>query len=260
MFHRSILTKALCGVFQACDLINLSPYANLTHRLPHTAHMTNSRSSKPDKQLANLGPMAQLQAGRLTRRLFQLMTGLFLYGASMALVIRAGLGVIPWDVLHVGVLQHVPLTFGQVTILVSVGVLLLWLPLRQKPGFGTLANAFLVGLSADLTLSIVSPLESLVPRLTLLAFAILLNALATALYIGSQFGPGTRDGLMTGLSRVSGHSIRLVRTSIEAVVVGIGWLLGGTVGLGTVLYAVAIGPLVQLMLPWCTVILDEDGN
>lgn len=178
----------------------------------------------------------------------------------MALVIRAGLGVIPWDVLHVGLLQHVPLTFGQVTILVSVGVLLLWLPLRQKPGFGTLANAFLVGLSADLTLSIVSPLESLLPRLTLLAFAILLNALATALYIGSQFGPGTRDGLMTGLSRVSGHSIRLVRTSIEAVVVGIGWLLGGTVGLGTVLYAVAIGPLVQLMLPWCTVRLDEDGN
>lgn len=175
----------------------------------------------------------------------------------MALMIRAGLGVLPWDVLHVGLIQHVPVTFGQVSILVSVALLLLWLPLRQKPGFGTLANAFLVGLSADFTLSLVSPLEPLVPRLALLVFAILLNALATALYIGSQFGPGTRDGLMTGLSRVSGRSIRLVRTSIEVVVVVIGWLLGGTAGLGTLLYAGAIGPLVQLMLPWCTVRLDE---
>lgn len=225
--------------------------------MPHTVLMSNPRLSPPHRQLANIGPIAQLRAGRLPRRLFQLMAGLFLYGASMALVIRAGLGVMPWDVLHVGLVQHVPVTFGQANILVSVALLLLWLPLRQKPGFGTLANAFLVGLSADFTLSLVSSLEPLVPRLALLVGAILLNALATALYIGSQFGPGTRDGLMTGLSRVSGRSIRLVRTSIEVVVVVIGWLLGGTVGLGTALYAVAIGPLVQLMLPWCTVRLDE---
>ncbi len=216
-----------------------------------------TRSCTPQRQLANLGPIAQLRAGRLPRRLAQLLAGLFLYGASMALVIRAGLGVIPWDVLHVGLIRHVPVTFGQMTILVSVALLLLWLPLRQRPGFGTLANAFLVGLSADLTLSLISPVEFFVPGLALLLFAILLNALATALYIGSQFGPGPRDGLMTGLSRVSGRSIRLVRTSIEVLVVIIGWLLGGTVGLGTVLYAVAIGPLIQLMLPWCTVRLDE---
>lgn len=217
------------------------------------------RSTTPaeHRQLANLGPLQQLRAGRLPRRLLQLLVGLSLYGASMALVIRAGLGVIPWDVLHVGLIRHVPVSFGQMTIIVSLAVLLAWVPLRQRPGLGTLANAVLVGLAADLTLMLLDPVSGLGLRFGLLVTGITLNALATALYIGSQLGPGPRDGLMTGLSRVTGRSIRLVRTSIEVMVVALGWVLGGTAGLGTVLYAVAIGPLAQAMLPWCTIRLDE---
>ncbi|MGB3684625.1 MAG: hypothetical protein WBG36_03930 [Ornithinimicrobium sp.] len=212
------------------------------------------------RQLANLGPIEQLRAGKLPRRLIQLVVGLFLYGASMALVIRAGLGVIPWDVLHLGIITHVPTTFGTMTILVSLVVLLLWIPLRQRPGVGTIANAFLVGLSADLVLNLVPDLSSLQARIPLLIGAIALNGLATALYVGAQLGPGPRDGLMTGLARVSGRSIRLVRTAIEVTVVLIGVILAGSVsgvlGLGTILYAVSIGPLTQAMLPWCTVPLN----
>lgn len=205
------------------------------------------------RQLANLGPLQQLRAGRLPRRLLQLAVGLFLYGASMALVIRASLGLIPWDVLSVGLIQHIPMSFGSMTILVSMAVLLMWIPLRQRPGLGTIANAFLVGLSADLTLALTPDLDSLVLRLPLLLGAIALNGLATALYVGAQLGPGPRDGLMTGLARVTGRSIRLIRTILEVSVVLIGFTLGGTAGLGTVLYALAIGPLTQSMLPWFTV-------
>ncbi len=217
--------------------------------------MTTPHLRAQRRQLANLGPLDQLRAGQLPRRLLQLVIGLFLYGASMALVIRAGLGVIPWDVLHTGLIEHVPTSFGTMTIVVSLLVLLVWIPLRQRPGLGTVANAFGVGLAADLTLWLVGPADGLVLQVPLLVVGIVLNGFATALYIGSQLGPGPRDGLMTGLSRVSGRSIRLVRTILEVTVVTIGWLLGGTVGLGTVLYAVAIGPLAQSMLPWCTVAL-----
>lgn len=175
----------------------------------------------------------------------------------MALVIRASLGLIPWDVLHVGIIQHVPTSFGVMTILVSLVVLLIWIPLKQRPGVGTIANAFLVGLSADLTLYLTPDLDSLAIRIPLLLAAIVLNAVATALYVGAQLGPGPRDGLMTGLARVSGRSIRLVRTSIEITVVIVGFILGGTAGLGTVLYAVAIGPLTQAMLPIFTVELRQ---
>ncbi len=223
-------------------------------------HMASMDIRAQRRQLANLGPLEQLRAGRLPRRLAQLLVGLFLYGASMALVIRASLGLIPWDVLHVGIIQHVPTSFGVMTILVSLVVLLIWIPLRQRPGVGTIANAFLVGLSADLTLHLTPDLDSLVIRIPLLIGAIVLNGLATALYVGAQLGPGPRDGLMTGLARVSGRSIRLVRTSIEITVVLIGFILGGTAGLGTVLYAVAIGPLTQAMLPLCTVQLRGYGD
>lgn len=219
------------------------------------------RSSKAGPRiLANLGPVQQLRAGRLPRRLAQLVVGLALYGASMALVVRAGLGVIPWDVLHVGLIQHVPTSFGQMTILVSLAVLLLWIPLRQRPGLGTIANAILVGLAADLTLALVPQIEALGLRAGLLVAGVVLNGLATALYIGSQLGPGPRDGLMTGLSRVTGRSLRLIRTSLEVAVVAVGWALGGTVGVGTVLYAVAIGPLAQALLPWCIVPLAGHGT
>ncbi len=219
----------------------------------HNDGVTSPHLRAQRRQLANLGPLEQLRAGHLPRRLAQLVTGLFLYGASMALVIRAGLGVIPWDVLHTGLIQHLPTSFGTMTIIVSLLVLLVWIPLRQRPGLGTVANAFGVGISADLTLWLVGPADGLLLQVPLLVVGIVLNGFATALYIGSQLGPGPRDGLMTGLSRVSGRSIRLVRTVLEVTVVTAGWLLGGAVGLGTVLYAVAIGPLAQLMLPWCTV-------
>lgn len=215
--------------------------------------MATPDSATQRRQLANLGPIEQLRAGRLPRRIVQLLVGLFLYGASMALAIRASLGLIPWDVLHVGIIQHVPTSFGVMTILVSLAVLLIWIPLKQRPGVGTIANAFLVGMAADLVLHLTPELDSLVIRLPLLVGAIVLNGLATALYVGAQLGPGPRDGLMTGLARVSGRSIRLVRTSIEITVVIVGFILGGTAGLGTVLYAVAIGPLTQAMLPLCTV-------
>lgn len=206
-----------------------------------------------NRELADIGPLAQLRAGRLGIRLPLLLVGLFFYGASMAMVIRGTLGQIPWDVLHVGVATHVPLTFGTIVIGVSLLVLLAWIPLRQKPGVGTIGNALLIGPSADLVLSVLQAPEALGWRVALLVGGVVLNGVATGMYIGSQFGPGPRDGLMTGLARVTGRSIRLVRTGLEVTVVAVGWLLGGVVGVGTVLYAVAIGPLAQLFLPLFTV-------
>ncbi|WP_435201047.1 YczE/YyaS/YitT family protein [Janibacter sp. GS2] len=218
------------------------------------------RTSAPrGRQLADIGPLAQLRAGRLGVRLPLLLVGLFLYGASMAMVLRATLGVIPWDVLHVGVSQHVPLSFGTIVVGVSLLVLIPWIPLRQKPGLGTIGNALLIGPSADLVLSILDAPDHLAWRVLLLVGGVVLNGVATGMYIGSQFGPGPRDGLMTGLARVTGRSIRVVRTGIEVTVVAVGWLLGGTVGLGTALYAVAIGPLAQLFLPLFTVDLRQDA-
>jgi len=193
----------------------------------------------------------------MPRRVLQLVVGLAIYGASMAMVIRGALGAIPWDVLHTGLIEQIPITFGQMSILLALVVLLMWIPLRQMPGLGTIANVFLVGLAADIALAIVPETDDIGARLALLLAGIVLNAVATAMYIGSQLGPGPRDGLMTGLARISGHSIRLVRTSTEVFVVAVGALLGGSVGVGTVLYALAIGPLVHWMLPWFVVELQE---
>ncbi len=216
-----------------------------------------TRSTTPrGRQLADIGPLAQLRAGRLAVRLPLLLVGLFLYGTSMAMVLRATLGQIPWDVLHVGVSHHVPLSFGTIVVGVSLLVLIPWIPLRQKPGLGTIGNALLIGPSADLVLSLLSPPEGLGWWVLLLVAGVVLNGMATGMYIGSQLGPGPRDGLMTGLARVTGGSLRLVRTGIEVTVVIVGWLLGGTIGVGTVLYAVAIGPLAQLFLPLFTVELS----
>ncbi|MFM6852323.1 MAG: YczE/YyaS/YitT family protein [Terrabacter sp.] len=210
--------------------------------------------------LANLSPRQQLRAGRLPRRLVQLLGGLTLYGVSMAMMIRSTLGLDPWDVFHAGITTHVPMSFGTVTIIVGALVLLLWLPLRQWPGLGTVANVVVIGLAADAGLALLSAPESLWSRSALLASGIVLNGIAGGLYIGSQLGPGPRDGLMTGFARRTGLSIRLVRTTIEVVVLSVGWLLGGPVGLGTVLYAVSIGPLVQFFLPRLTVELAPAGR
>jgi hypothetical protein len=189
----------------------------------------------------------------VTRRLTQLFAGLLLYGISLALVLRAGLGLAPWDVLHQGLARLTGLTVGQMVILVSFAVLVLWIPLREPPGFGTFANAILVGLSVDLTMLVLDDVSSWPVRILFLVFGVLLNAVATALYIGAMLGPGARDGLMTGLVRRTGRSVRVVRTSLEVAVLAVGWLLGGTVGVGTLLYAFAIGPVVHVLLPPLTV-------
>jgi uncharacterized membrane protein YczE len=189
----------------------------------------------------------------LTRRLVQLYAGLVLYGASMALQIRAALGLDPWDVFHQGLAKHIGLSFGTITMIVGAAVLLLWIPLRQRPGLGTISNVFVIGLSVDAALSLLPTLHSVPVRIVVLMAGIVLNGIAGGLYIGARFGPGPRDGLMTGFCRRTGRSVRLVRTTIEVTVLVVGMLMGGSVGVGTVAYALAIGPLVQIFLPLFTV-------
>jgi uncharacterized membrane protein YczE len=189
----------------------------------------------------------------MTRRITQLLIGLAMYGISLAMFIRAGLGLDPWDVFHQGVAGKIGWSIGTVVVVVSFLVLLLWIPLRQMPGFGTLANAVLVGVFADIGLALIPAFSHLGGQIAMLAGAVVLNGIASACYIGARLGPGARDGLMTGLARRTGWSVRLSRTLIEVVVLGVGWLLGGSVGVGTVVYALAIGPVVQLLLPLFTV-------
>lgn len=196
-----------------------------------------------------MNPREQLRAGRLPRRLSQLLFGLVLYGWSMAMLVEPALGLDPWDVLHQGITRHVPLSFGQVVIVVGAVLLLLWIPLRQWPGVGTVLNVIVIGLAADAGLAIMSAPDSLMARIALLVGGVVLNGLAGALYIGTNLGPGPRDGLWLALVRKSGRSVRLIRTSIEIFVVATGFLLGGTVGIGTIIYALSIGPIVQFFLP-----------
>jgi uncharacterized membrane protein YczE len=184
----------------------------------------------------------------MTRRLIQLFSGLVLYGVSDAMLLLARLGVDPWDVLHQGLARRIGLQTGTWSIIVGAAVLLLWIPLRQRPGFGTLCNVVLIGSVLDLVLWLVPPPAGLAVRVLVLVSGVVLNGVATGLYIGAGLGPGPRDGLMTGIA-ARGHSIRVVRTGIEAAVLGTGWLLGGNVGPGTVLYAVAIGPLAHVFIP-----------
>lgn len=203
----------------------------------------------PAPVLTDLGPVAQLRAGRLGRRVPQLLAGLLLYGVSLAFMVRSALGLAPWDVLHSGLIRHLPITLGQAVVLMSFVVLLAWLPLRERPGVGTIANAVVVGMAADATLWLLDRPDHLALRVALLVGGVVLNGLATAMYIGAQLGRGPRDGLMTGLARRTGLSLRLVRTALEISVVVLGLLLGGVAGVGTALYAFGIGPLTQLMLP-----------
>ena len=181
-------------------------------------------------------------------RLGQLVVGLLLYGFTMALMVQSGLGLDPWDVFHQGLTHLVPLTFGQVVIVVGAIVLLLWIPLRQRPGIGTLLNVLLIGLAADAGIALIAAPGEMWARVTLLAIGVVGNGLAGALYIGARLGTGPRDGLWVALVERTGLSVRLVRTGIEVTVLVIGFVLGGTVGIGTALYALAIGPLVQFFL------------
>jgi uncharacterized membrane protein YczE len=192
--------------------------------------------------------------GNLARRLVQLFTGLILYGVSMAFMVKSDLGLNPWDVFHQGLSKATGISFGWVVILLGLPILLLWIPLRQRPGFGTVANLVVIGFVVDGALAVLPEGGPIAARVGYLVGGILMCGLATGLYIGARMGPGPRDGLMTGIvARFPRLSIRLVRTTIELFVLGVGFLLGGTVGIGTIAYALAIGPLVHLFLPLCTV-------
>jgi uncharacterized membrane protein YczE len=190
---------------------------------------------------------------RPARRLVQLYAGLVLYGASMALQIRAGLGLDPWDVFHQGVSDRTGLSFGTVVIVVGAIVLLAWIPLRQRPGFGTVSNVFVIGIAVDAALAVLPHAGSAPAAVAMLVGGVGLNGVAGGAYIGAGLGPGPRDGLMTGLVRRTGRSVRLVRTTIEVTVLAAGAALGGTVGVGTVVYALSIGPIVHAVLPRLTV-------
>ena len=198
--------------------------------------------------MTSIGPDSPWRATR-TARYAQLLVGLVLYGLGLALMVRAAVGVAPWDVLSQGVSHVTGLPFGLVTNLIGVVVLLFWIPIRQRPGVGTVLNVLLIGPSAQLGLWLVPELESLWVRIPVFAGGLLLVAIATGLYIGANFGPGPRDGLMTGIHRRTGWPIWVVRTAIEVTVLAIGWLLGGNVGLGTLAFALLIGPMVGVTLP-----------
>jgi uncharacterized membrane protein YczE len=191
--------------------------------------------------------------GVMTRRLIQLFLGLGLYGLSIALIVRADLGLDPWDVLNQGVFERFAgpagISFGLVVNLIGLAVLLLWIPLRQMPGVGTVANVLVIGTVANFFLNRIPSDLPLVARAGLLVAGIVLNGVASGAYIGAGLGPGPRDGLMTGIVRRTGWPVKWVRTAIEVAVVAVGWGLGGSVGPGTVLYAVTIGPLVHVFLP-----------
>jgi uncharacterized membrane protein YczE len=194
---------------------------------------------------------------RPVRRLVQLYAGLLLYGASMALLVRSSLGVMPWDVLHQGLARQLGWTLGTVTVAVGALVLLAWFPLRQRPGLGTVSNVVVIGVAVDAGLAVLPEVTSMPVRIGFAISGVVLNAVATAAYIGVHLGPGPRDGLMTGLVRRTGGSVRVVRTAIEVAVVALGWALGGTLGVATVAYALLIGPLVHLLLPRLSVRLPE---
>lgn len=190
---------------------------------------------------------------RLPRRLAQLYLGLILYGLSMALIIASALGNMPWDVLHQGAALRSGLSIGTMAAIVGVVVLILWIPLRERPGIGTISNVIVISVAVDVFLAVLPVPGPLAVRIGYAVVGILLNAVATAAYVGAALGPGPRDGLMTGIVRRTGGSVRLIRTGIEVAVVAIGWALGGTLGFSTAAYALAIGPLVQIFLPRLTI-------
>jgi len=207
-------------------------------------------------ELTDLGFRAQLQAGQLGRRLPQLLIGLVVFGLSIALMVRSNVGAAPWDVFHTGVANYVPLSIGQVTIAASFLILFLWLALGERLGVGTIGNALLVGASADVFLALIDTPTGMTLRVIMLLSGIAINAFATAVYVGAQLGRGPRDGLMTGLARRTGWSIRSVRTVLELMVIAAGLALGGVAGAGTIAFAVLIGPLAQWMIPKFAVKLE----
>lgn len=221
---------------------------------------TESAVGAGGRRWAPTGWLTPVPPDRRWRRFTQLLLGLALYGVTMAVMVRAGLGLDPWDVFHQGLSRILPLSFGTVVICVSVVVLLLWIPLRQRPGVGTLANVVLIGLVTDATLALVPQVQTMWVRIAMLVAAVVGNALAGALYLGAGMGPGSRDGLMTGLVARGIGTVRLVRTAIEVTVLAIGWALGGTFAVGTVLYALTIGPLLHLFMPIFAITPRQHGG
>ena len=195
----------------------------------------------------------------MLRRAIQLLLGLLLYGVALALIVRAAIGVAPWDVLTQGLSRVTGWGFGALTIVVGVVVLLLWIPLKQKPGVGTVLNVLLVGPAADLGLWLIPENLDLWLRILMFPAGLFVLALATGLYLGARFGAGPRDGLMTGIHEVTGWPIWVGRTGIEVTVLAAGWILGGNVGVGTVLFALLVGPLCNLTIPWFRVTLPGDA-
>lgn len=193
----------------------------------------------------------------MTRRLFQLFWGLVLYGFAMALMLRANLGLDPWDVLHQGLAPKLGLSFGMTVNLVGAVVLLLWWPLRQRPGIGTVCNILVIGTAVDISLHYLPTPDGYAMRAAWLGAGIILNGIAGGAYIGAGLGPGPRDGLMTGLCRRNGWPVKWVRTGIEIAVLATGWMLGGTVGIGTIVYAATIGWIVHHALPFFTITAPE---
>jgi uncharacterized membrane protein YczE len=196
----------------------------------------------------------------MANRFARLLLGLSLYGFTMAMMVESTLGLDPWDVFHEGLAQQLPLTFGQVVILVGAIVLLLWIPLRQMPGVGTIFNVIVIGLAADAGIAVIGQPDDPWLRGLLLVGGVVGNGLAGAIYIGAHLGPGPRDGLWLGLVRRTGRSVRFWRTVIEVGVLAVGFVLGGTVGVGTVLYALTIGPIVQFFLPYAEVRASEEAG
>ena len=203
----------------------------------------------------------------LTRRIVQLVVGLFAYGIAIALMVQAGIGVAPWDVLTQGISKQTGLDFGLLTNIIGLGVLLCWIPIRQRPGIGTVANVLLIGPSAQLGLWLFPKQHDLGFQLLFFVAGLALLAVATGLYIGARMGPGPRDGLMTGIHARTGWRLWMVRTGIEVTVLLVGWALGGNFGPGTVAFALLIGPMVAVTIPWLrvpggamtppTVVVDE---
>lgn len=184
------------------------------------------------------------------RRLSLLMGGLLLYGIGVGLMARSGLGLGPWEAFHQGIARYVPLEMGTVSIVVGMVVLLAWIPLRQRPGIGTVLNIIFIGLATDATLFLLGPASTFPAQLLLLVVGLLITGLGAGLYLCAELGAGPRDGVMMGLHRRTGLSVRLVRTLIEVSVLLAGWLLGGQIGLGTILFAIGIGPIIQAVMHW----------
>lgn len=215
------------------------------------------RPRRAPARLDNVSLRDQLRLDRLPRRLMQMMVGLTGFGLSLALLLEAGLGGAPWDVLHAALAHHLGATVGLMSIAVSFVLLLAWIPLRERVGIGTIANAIWVGLSIDAGLALLPSFDSLPLQIVLMLLAVVLNGISGAVYIGAQLGAGARDGLMTGLSRVLERPVGPIRIVLEVIVLVTGWALGGPLGLGTVVYALALGPVIQATKPHVLIPIGE---